>query len=170
MIRMTVRVGLAFRLALCAFGVGCATTATKPRPATTETPTGTAVAPAVATPGDAKALLRASAEEVEKGHLAQARALLDQARPLVGADHELDLHATDVAVAIFTNQGDYEAAARVVLDAIRRRNGDRADAHLFLFHNWMAILREAQGDLPGAIVECAARTAVGYEGTWEPAE
>jgi hypothetical protein len=165
MIRMTVRVGLA----LCAFGGGCATTATKPRAVTTETPTATAPAPAVATPGDAKALLRASAAEVEKGHLAQARALLDQARPLVGADHDLDLRATDVAIAIFTNQGDYEAAARAVLDAIRRRNGDRADAHLFLFHNWMAILREAQGDLTGAIVECAARTAVGYEGTWEPA-
>jgi hypothetical protein len=32
----------------------------------------------------------------------------------------------------------------------------------------MAILREAQGDLTGAILECAERTAVGYEGTWEP--
>jgi len=174
MIRMTVRVGLALRLALCALGGGCATTATKPSAATTETATAAAPAPAVATPavarpGDAKALLVASAAEVEKGHLDQARTLLDQARPLVGADHDLDLRATDVAIAIFTSQGDYEAAARAVLDAIRRRNGDRADAHLFLFHNWMAILREAQGDLPGAMIESAARTAVGYEGTWEPA-
>jgi hypothetical protein len=120
-------------------------------------------------PGDAKALLRAAGAEVEKGHLARARTLLDQARPLVGADHDLDLRATDVAIAIFTNEGDYEAAARFVLDAIRRRHGDHSDAQLFLFHNWMAILREAQGDLPGAILECAERTAVGYEGTWEPA-
>jgi len=30
-------------------------------------------------------------------------------------------------------------------------------------------VREAQGDLGGAILECAERTAVGYQGTWEPA-
>src|SRR5262249_56278903 len=35
--------------------------------------------------------------------------------------------------------------------------------------SWLAIVREGQGDLPGAILECAERTAVGYEGTWEPA-
>ena len=74
-----------------------------------------------------------------------------------------------MAIALFSNLGDYDAAARYVLDVIRRRNNDPADGQLFTLHNWMVILREAQGDLPGAILECVERTAVGYEGTWEPA-
>jgi hypothetical protein len=125
--------------------------------------------PESSTAKEAKALLKASVAEVHKGHFAEARALLDKARPLIGTNRDLDLSATGVAIAIFTNQQDYEGAASAVLDAIRRRKGDRADEHLFLFHNWMAILREAQGDLTGAILACATRTAIGYEGTWQPA-
>ncbi|HEX6838168.1 MAG TPA: hypothetical protein VF334_16440 [Polyangia bacterium] len=142
--------------------------ATTRTPATTQTPPATTQAPA-ATAKDAKALLRAALAEVGKRHFDQARTLLDQARPLVGADRDLDFRAVNVAIALYTNQGDYESAARFVLDSIRRRGGDRADEQLFSLHNWMAILREAEGDLPGAILECAARTAHGYEGTWEPA-
>jgi len=171
MITMTVRGGLGLVLGL--FAAGCATTGTQSRPATAQASTTPAQAqtqtPTTATPGNAKELLHAARAEVDKRRFDQARALLDQARPLVGADRDLDFRATDVAIAIFTNQRDYEAAARVVLEAIRRRNGDRTDAHLFWLHNWMAILREARGDLGGAILECAERTAVGYEGTWEPA-
>jgi hypothetical protein len=171
MIMMTARVGLV----LSACGFGCATTGTTtgttPRTATPQPPPPTPSqppSPVAVTPGDAKALLRASLAEVEKGNLAQARALLDQARPLVVSDRDLDFRSASVAIAVFSNQGDYDAAARFVLDAIRRSNGDPRDAHLFMLHNWMAILREAQGDLPGAILECAERTAVGYEGTWDP--
>lgn len=176
MIRITVRAALGLVLGACV--VGCATTATSARAATTTTPTATSPAATTATattpppagaPGDAKALLRAASAEVGKGHLDQARALLDQARPLVGADRDLDFRAADVAIAIFTNQGNYEAAARAVLDSLARRGGDPKDGQRFWLHNWMAILREAQGDLPGAILECAERTATGYEGTWEPA-
>src|SRR5256885_16178384 len=107
MIRMTVRAGLAFRLALCALGAGCATTATKPRPGTTETPTGMTVAPAVATPGDAQALLRASAAEVGNGHFTPGPALLEQARPLVGAGHGLGLFGTGCAHARFSTPRSY---------------------------------------------------------------
>jgi len=178
MITITVRVGLGLVLGACV--VGCATTSTSSRGAAAETaPTPAASTPTASTPttqstpagkpGDAKALLRAASAEVTKGRLDQARALLDQARPLVGADRDLDFRAADVAIAIFTNQGDYEAAARAVLDSLRRRGGDPKDGQRFWLHNWMAILREARGDLPGAILECAERTATGYEGTWEPA-
>ena len=137
---------------------------TTPPPAASTTPP-----PAVAAPGDAKALLRAALAEVGKGHVAEAQALYDRARPLVGADRDLDFRAVNVAIAIGSNRGDYEAAARAVLDSIRRRAGDRSDEQLFWLHNFMAILREAEGDLTGAILACAERTAVGYEGTWEPA-
>src|SRR5262245_26903052 len=132
-------------LMVCVLAVGCATT----RPRAT---------PESSSAKEVKALLKASVAEVHKGHFAEARALLDKARPLIGADRDLDLSAPGVALAIFTNQPDYEAAASALLDAIRRRKGDRADEHLFLFHNWMAIVREAQGDLAGAIVACASRT------------
>lgn len=177
MIRMTALIGLV----LSACTVGCATTATPSRAATTTPPTTTtpppaattsppaAPAPAATTPGDAKALLHAAFTEVGKGNLAQARALLDQARPLVGADRDLELRSVSVAIAVFSNLGDYEAAARFILDVIRHRNGDPTDGQLFTLHNWMAILREAQGDLPSAIIESSERTAIGYEGTWEPA-
>jgi tetratricopeptide (TPR) repeat protein len=126
-------------------------------------------ADAKATPGDAKALLREALVAVGNGRLDQARVLLDRARALVGTDRKLELRAIHVAIAVYTNQGDYEAAARALLDAIRRRHGDPADADLFYLHNQLVIVREAEGDLPGAILECAERTAVGYEGTWEPA-
>jgi tetratricopeptide (TPR) repeat protein len=168
MIMMTIRVGLV----LIACAGGCATTGTRSGTATPQTPpptTSQKPAPAAAIPGDAKALLRASLAAVESGNLAEARVLFDQARPLAASDRDLDLRSASVAIALFSNQGDYDAAARFVLDAIRRRNGDPTDGQLFTLHNWMAILRQAQGDLPGAILECAERTAVGYEGTWEPA-
>lgn len=181
MIKMTARVGLG--LVLGAFAVGCATTGSQPAmanapAATAKMPAATVPPPAAtappptppaAKPGDAKALLRAAVADVEQGRLDHARVLLDQARALVGTDRDLDLRATHVAIAVFTSQGDYEAAARAILDAIRRRSGDPADAQLFSLHNWMAIVREAQGNLTGAIVACAERTAIGYEGTWEPA-
>jgi hypothetical protein len=188
MIRTTIRAALGLVLGACSSG--CATTATTtqagltqppaataptaiaPAPAAT-TPAPAATAPAAAAtapaPENAKALLREASAAVGKARLDEARALYEQARPLVGADRQLDLQATNVAIAIFSNQGDYEAAARAVLDAIRRRSADPPDHGLFFLHNELAILREAQGDLPGAILECAERTAVGYEGTWEPA-
>jgi len=125
--------------------------------------------PRAATSADAKPLLRAAMAAIGKGALDEARALLERARPLIGGDRDLDLMATHVAVAIHSNRGDYDAAALALLDAIRRRSADPADEDLFSLHNALVIVREADGDLPGAILECAERTAVGYEGTWEPA-
>lgn len=180
MIRITLRCGRALGIALAVSSAACATTSTRP-PAATEAkpqaapPAATATTPAGTAPstsptaGDAKSILRAAIAEVDKGHLTQARALLDQARPLVAGNRDLEFRAADAAIAIFTNLGDYESAARAILDAIRQRSGDPPDERLFMLHNWMAIMREAEGDLPGAIVACAERTAVGYEGTWEPA-
>jgi hypothetical protein len=168
MMRTTVRATLG--LVLCACSASCATAGTTARAAATP-PAATTPAPAstTAATGNAKALLQEAFAAVGKQRLDQARALLERARPLIGSDRELDSQATNVAIAIFSNQGDYEAAARAVLDAIRRRSADPPDVDLFFLHNKLAILREAQGDLPGAILECAERTAVGYKGTWEPA-
>jgi hypothetical protein len=99
-----------------------------------------------------------------------AKALLERARPLAEPDPKLDRRAIDLSIATSMNVGDYEEATRVLLSAIRRRGADPNDGDMFTFHNWMVILRQAQGDLPGALLECAARTAAGYEGTWQPAE
>jgi hypothetical protein len=158
MIRIGLRVAFAL---LVSAHAACATPQASARAGSTPTP-----APTVTR--NAKALLHQAFAAVGKGRLDDAQALLEQARPLVGADRNLDLQTTNVAIAILTNRRDYDGAARVVLDAIRRRNGDPKDGDLFLLHNWMAILREAEGDLPGAMLACAERTAVGYEGSWEP--
>jgi hypothetical protein len=72
-------------------------------------------------------------------------------------------------VSAFTHRGDYAGAAAVLAAAIRLRKSHHDDPVLFNLHNWMAIIREAQGDIAGALLECAERTASGYEGTWEPA-
>jgi hypothetical protein len=184
MIRITVQVGLV----LGALVAGCAASGTAVRsaetpaptpaptvttqtPAPTPAPTATTQTPAPTNgkPGDAKALLREAFAAIEKGQLDQAHALLEQARASMGADHDLDLQAASVALGIFTNKGDYEAAAHALLDAIRRHGAEPKDSVLFVLHNWLAIVREAEGDLPGAILESAERTAVGYEGTWQPA-
>jgi hypothetical protein len=175
-ITLTVRFGLL----LGALAAGCAATGSATRSAETPAPRGLVKAPTdtvqapgqaatVGTPADVKTLLRDALAAVGKGQLAEGHALLDRARALATTDHNLDLKAVYVGIAVFTNEGDYEGAARVVLEAIQRRNGDPSDSALPFFHNAMAILREAQGDLPGALLESAERTAAGYEGTWEPA-
>src|SRR6185312_3048468 len=115
MIRISDRVGRVLGLALTLCSPACATTGTKSQatPAATTTAAAAptpAATPAAATPaagttpaaaaGDAKSLLRASLAEVGKGNLAQARALLDRARPLVRGDRDLEFRAANVAIAV----------------------------------------------------------------------
>jgi hypothetical protein len=117
----------------------------------------------------AKALLDRADAALKARHLDEAKELIERAGPLALGDPKLGRRAVDLAIAVAMNQGKYEDAVRATLAAIRRRAADRSDPDLFVFHNWMAILREAQGDIPSALLECAERTAAGYEGTWEPA-
>ena len=151
------------RIALALGATACA--ATEPTAHAESTP---AKKQKAAPPKDAKTLLREAFDAVGKGRLDDAQALLDKARPLVGNDAKLELQATNAAIAILTNRHDYDGAAQAVLATIRKKGGDPKDGDLFFLHNWMAILREAEGDLTGAMIECAERTAIGYEGTWEP--
>jgi hypothetical protein len=125
------------------------------------------IAPAAA-PGVQELLDRADAA-ILAHRFDDAKALLERARPLAEADRKLDRRAIDLSIATSINLGEYEEAAHVLLSAIRRREADPDDADMFTFHNWMVVLRQAQGDLAGALLECAARTASGYEGTWQPA-
>jgi len=123
-----------------------------------------------AKPGSPAAKLKAALGQARAAlgerRLDQAQAFARKARQLCKRLPQMDRAVTSLEIALHSQRGDYEGAARALLAAIRRHAGRRDDPDLFFFHNWMAILRQAQGDLPGAFLECAQRTAAGYEGTW----
>lgn len=65
---------------------------------------------------------------------------------------------------------DFEAAAQSLLQGVAEV-GARPDLAIeFWAHNTLMMLREAQGDVTGALVECDEMTLSGLRGTWATAD
>jgi hypothetical protein len=96
---------------------------------------------------------------------AKAETKLQEARRLAGDGAALR-RVVYLEVALHAYRGDYEAAARVLVDHLAITETRRDDPTAFYEHNWLSIVRQAQGDLTAAIVEADARTRFGESATW----
>jgi ATP/maltotriose-dependent transcriptional regulator MalT len=86
---------------------------------------------------------------------------------LAGDDFAAKLQVAWTRSTLLAYRDDYEGAAgllRRLLPEARQRPDDPAE---FWIHNTLMMIREAQGDIPAALVENDAMTLAGRRGTWE---
>jgi hypothetical protein len=148
--------------------VGCSTprppTANEPRPMSPPTePTTTGAqekrTPATITLDSAEVAIRAK-------DYAKAAAKIEEARRLATAPGGELGRAVYLETSLHAYRGDYEAAARVLVEHLKVTDTQRDEPAAFHEHNWLSILRQAQGDLFGALMEADARTRFGDAGSW----
>lgn len=97
---------------------------------------------------------------------AKAGAKIEEARRAamaVGGDLDRVVY---VETSLHSYRGDYEAAARVLVDHLKVTEAKKGEPTAFVEHNWLSIVRQAQGDLLGALVEADARTRFGEAASW----
>lgn len=109
--------------------------------------------------------LDAAEKAIRAKDWAKATAKLAEARRLAGDGPALG-RVVYLEVALHAYRGDYEAAASVLVDHLAVTDTRRDEPTAFHEHNWLSIVRQAQGDLTAAIVEADARTRFGESATW----
>jgi hypothetical protein len=63
-------------------------------------------------------------------------------------------------------RGNFELAAKTIIARLPATAKKRDKPRAFWFHNNLMMLRAAQGDLVGALLECYEMRTVGAAGTW----
>lgn len=132
-----------------------------------------APAPAAPAPPPSKAaiaarkLLHDAYAKLATGDLAGAAAIAARAREAAGddADTRFDVAYTQATIAVYRN--DLDAAAQALLGYLADTKESPASPAAFRVHNTMMMVREAQGDVAAALVECDEMTLAGQRGTWD---
>lgn len=101
---------------------------------------------------------------------ATAAKRIEEARRLAGAAGAEVGRAVRLETSLHAYRGDYEKAASVLVEHLKVTRLRKDEPTAFHEHNWLSILRQAQGDLLGALAEADARTRFGQEGTWSENE
>ena len=99
------------------------------------------------------------------GDLTAAARELDAAKDLVGAGVEERYGAAYMHATLLAYRGDWEGAAQTLLAFLPELDG-MDNPGSFWLHNTVMMLREAQGDVASALVECEEMTRAGRRGTW----
>jgi hypothetical protein len=110
--------------------------------------------------------LDAAERAISAKDYARAAAKIEEGRRLAGGAADDVRRAVYLDTSLHAYRGDYEAAARVLVDHLAVSEAKHDDPTAFYEHNWLSIVRQAQGDLLGAIIEADARTRFGQAGTW----
>lgn len=128
------------------------------------------LSPALAAGGEnVEPVLKAAQEHIGAGKLADAQAKIDEARKLAGDDREARDGVAYLQATLFAYRGDWDRAADALLTNLPETD-DGTDASVFWTHNTVMMLREAQGDVAAAIVECEEMTRAGQKATWGKTE
>lgn len=103
-----------------------------------------------------------------QGVFAEAGQLLDRAERAAGdaVDALDEVYYYRATLAAFT--GDYDEAARLLWVRLGPAEARLGDPRAFWIHNALMMVRGAQGDLAGALLENAAATRFGRRATFEP--
>ena len=103
---------------------------------------------------------------IRGGDLAAASRLVKAARSAAKRDWESLNKVTYYEATIEAYRGDFERAAAIIIDRLPAAAKRRDHGQEFWFHNNLMMLRAAQGDVSGALLECYEMRTVGDRGTW----
>lgn len=91
---------------------------------------------------------------------------LTRARAAAGSDPDQLFEVAAAEATLASYSGDPERAAQALVTYLARTGERPRSVVEFWIHNMLMMLREAQGDIPAAIVECDQETLAGLRGTW----
>lgn len=116
--------------------------------------------------GEVLARLDRADERIRARDHAGASAEIDAAARLAGDDFQLRYAVAHQRATLAAYRGDHETAAIQLLELLPEAQQRPTEPSAFWLHNTLMMIRQAQGDVPSALVECEEMTRAGRSGRW----
>jgi hypothetical protein len=110
--------------------------------------------------------LEKTQEQIGAGRFAEAGEGLKRARGIAADDPLGNSAVSYFEATLSAYRGDFEGAAQILLAALPEVEKRPDEDGELMIHNTVMMLREAQGDIAAALVECDEMTRAGRRATW----